>query len=252
MPKFFVNSNQINKDKIEILGTDVNHIRNVLRKNVGDIFEVCNKENGQNYLVEIEKYDRERIDCNILKILEKKEQSKLFIQVFQGLPKADKMELIIQKGVELGVSVITPVAMSRCVVKLNQKDEAKKIQRWKKISEVAAKQCGRDIVPQIDNVVKVSDICNMINDFDIVLVAYENEKDNSLKKELKELKALKRDEDDNYKVAIVIGPEGGLELEDVNSLEASGAKIITLGKRILRTETVALNMISIITYELET
>ena len=168
--------------------------------------------------------------------------------MFQGLPKADKMELIIQKGVELGVSAITPVAMKRSIVKITAKDEPKKIQRWQKISEVAAKQCGRSIIPKIDNIAKIQDICKIAKDYDIILVAYENEKENKLKYELQKLK---EESFGKLKIAIVIGPEGGLEPDDVNYLKENRAKIITLGNRILRTETVALNMISVITYELE-
>lgn len=248
MSKFFVKSSQIDKNKILILGEDVNHIKNVLRKSVGDSFEVCNQEDRQNYLVEIVKLHNDKIECNILEKLENKTESNLFIHVFQGLPKADKMELIIQKSVELGVSQITPVAMKRSIVKILPKDESKKIQRWQKISEVAAKQCGRSIIPKIDNIAKIQDICKMTNDYDIILVAYEIEKENKLKYELQKLKEVSSGQ---LKLAIVIGPEGGLEAEDVNFLKQHGAKIITLGNRILRTETVALSMISVITYELE-
>ena len=158
------------------------------------------------------------------------------------------MELVIQKSVELGVYDITPLQMKRCVVKLNEKDKAKKIQRWQKISEVAAKQCGRNIIPKINNIVNVKEVCNLCNEYDIVLIAYENEKENTLKKELKNLKKLDKEE---IKVAVIIGPEGGIAPEEIEMFEENGAKIITLGNRILRTETVALSVLSIIMYELE-
>lgn len=248
MPKFFVKNNQVDDNRIVILGEDVNHIKNVLRKSIGDSIEVCNQDNSQNYLVEITKIDQSEIDCKVIETLDNNTESNLFIHIFQGLPKADKMELIIQKSVELGASKITPVAMKRCIVKLSQKDEPKKIQRWQKISEVAAKQCGRSIIPKIDNVVKVQDVCTIAEDYDAVLVAYENEKENKLKNEIQ---SLKEKSNSNLKIAIVIGPEGGLELEDVELLKKKGAKVVTLGSRILRTETVALNMVSILTYELE-
>ena len=248
MPKFFVRSNQVSDNKIAILGEDVNHIRNVLRKNIGDTLEICNQDSSQNYLVKIELLEKERIDCKIIEKLEKETESNVYIHIFQGLPKADKMEYIIQKSVELGISKITPVAMKRSIVKLTPKDELKKIQRWQKISEVAAKQSGRNIIPEIDNVIKVSSICEITQDYDAVLVAYEKEEENSLKNELKKLRG---SQNITFKIAIVIGPEGGLEQDEVNLLQENGAKIVTLGKRILRTETVALNMISIIMYELE-
>ena len=248
MPKFFIKKDQINDNNLVILGRDVNHIKNVLRKSVGDCFEVCNQDDSQNYLVEIVEFYNNKIECSIIDNLENNTESNLFIHVFQGLPKADKMELIIQKGVELGASAITPVAMKRCIAKISAKDEHKKMQRWQKISEVAAKQCGRSIIPKINNIAKIQDICKIAKDYDILLIAYENEKKNKLKYELQKLKEKSLEK---LKIAIVIGPEGGLESDDVNYLKENGAKIITLGNRILRTETVALNMISVITYELE-
>ena len=160
------------------------------------------------------------------------------------------MEYIIQKSVELGVYDITPVEMKRCVVKLNEKDKSKKIERWQKISEVAAKQCGRDIIPQINNIINIKNICNLIQEYDMVLVAYENEEKNTLKEQLENIKK-QNNSKSKVKIGIIIGPEGGLEEKDVETLKENGAKVITLGRRILRTETVALNVLSIIMYELE-
>ena len=157
------------------------------------------------------------------------------------------MELVIQKGTELGVSEFIPVNFKRSIVKLSGKDEIKKIDRWNKISEIAAKQCGRDIIPKVRHIENVKDICSQISDYDIVLVAYELEKENYIKTEIQKIKGIK----DKYKIAIVIGPEGGIESEEINTLKESGAKIISLGKRILRTETVAMQVSSIIMYELE-
>ena len=248
MPKFFVAGNQINNNKIKIIGNDVNHIKNVLRQKSGDKITICDISKEQDYLCEIDKIEEKSIDCNIIEKLENNTESNVKVTIFQGLPKADKMELVIQKSVELGVYDITPLQMKRCVVKLNEKDKAKKIQRWQKISEVAAKQCGRNIIPKINNIVNVKEVCNLCNEYDIVLIAYENEKENTLKKELKNLKKLDKEE---IKVAVIIGPEGGIAPEEIEMFEENGAKIITLGNRILRTETVALSVLSIIMYELE-
>ena len=248
MPKFFVAGNQINNNKIKIIGDDVNHIKNVLRQKSGDKITICDISKEQDYLCEIDKIEEKSIDCNIIEKLENNTESNVKVTIFQGLPKADKMELVIQKSVELGVYDITPLQMKRCVVKLNEKDKAKKIQRWQKISEVAAKQCGRNIIPKINNIVNVKEVCNLCNEYDIVLIAYENEKENTLKKELKNLKKLDEEE---IKVAVIIGPEGGIAPEEIKMFEENGAKIITLGNRILRTETVALSVLSIIMYELE-
>lgn len=249
MPKFFVTQEQINGETIKIVGQDVNHIKNVLREKVGDELTICNSSKEQNYLCEIIGISEESIKCKIIKTLENNVESKIKVTIMQGLPKADKMELVIQKSVELGVYDIIPIEMKRCVVKLTDKDKPKKIQRWQKIAEVAAKQCGRDRIPKIETIINVKNICNLLEKYDIVLVAYENEKENTLKHELKNIK--EKSEKQEIKIAIIIGPEGGIAPEEVEQLKKDGAKSITLGKRILRTETVALNVLSIIMYELE-
>ena len=248
MPKFFVKTEQINNNEIIILGQDVNHIKKVLRLQKGDELHICNSQNGENFLCEINDFENENIICKIKEKIQEHVESNIEVMIFQGLPKADKMEYIIQKSVELGVHDITPIEMKRCVVKLNDKDKTKKIERWQKISEVASKQCGRDIIPKINNVINISNICSLIENYDILIVAYEIEKENTLKQQLTEIK---QQLIDNSIGKIVIGPEGGLEEKDVELLKQNGAKVITLGKRILRTETVALNVLSIIMYELE-
>ena len=224
----------------------MNHIKNVLRCQKGEHIEICNSETSKNYLCEINKIEKEEIECNILENIRRNVETDIKVTIFQGLPKADKMEYIIQKSVELGAYDITPVEMKRCIVKLNEKDKEKKIQRWQKIAEVAAKQCKRDIIPKINNITNVKLICNIIQNYDIILVAYEKEKERTLKSELKKIK-----EYNQKNIGIIIGPEGGLDEDDVKLLEESGAKVITLGNRILRTETVALNVLSNIMYELE-
>ena len=253
MLKFFVKQEQINGDIIIIQGQDVNHIKKVLRAKIGDELQICNSQNGENFLCDIKEIENEKILCKIKQEIEEKVESNIEVTIFQGLPKADKMEYIIQKSVELGVYDITPVEMKRCVVKLDEKDKNKKQVRWQKIAEVAAKQCGRDIIPQINKIINTKNICELIKKYDIVLVAYENEKEKTLKEQLKLIKEKmqKLEKDELIKIGIVIGPEGGLEERDVQDLKENGAKIITLGKRILRTETVALNVLSVIMYELE-
>lgn len=252
MPKFFVRQNQVDDGKIVINDQDVKHIRNVLRAKVGEELEICNSETGENFLCSILEFNKDKIWCNIEQKIQEETESNVKVTIFQGLPKADKMEYIIQKSVELGVYDITPVDMKRCVVKLDEKNANKKIERWQKISEVAAKQCGRNIIPQINNVINIKKLCEIVENYDIVLVAYENEENNSLKNELSQIKStIINNQSQELKIGIVIGPEGGLEKQDVENLKRSGAKIITLGKRILRTETVALNVLSIIMYELE-
>lgn len=246
MRKFFVKENQINNDKIEIIDEDVNHIKNVLRLSIGEKIKICDSDNKVNYICEISEISKQNVICNILETAQNEAEGNVELYIYQGLPKADKMELIIQKGTELGVNTFIPVAMKRSVVKLDGKDEIKKNERWQKIAEVAAKQCGRDLIPEVKHVQKISDIINDIKNYDLLMVAYELEETTYIKKELKAL-----DKKENYKIAIVIGPEGGLEPEEVEKIKSAGAKVISLGKRILRTETVAMQVASIIMYELE-
>ena len=249
MPRFFVRNEQVKEKTIEILGEDIKHIKNVLRKQIGDKLEICNQDTQKSYICEIEKLEDK---CILTKIIEelKKDDNKISVDIYQGLPKADKMELIIQKSVELGVNAIIPVAMKRCVVKIDPKDEIKKITRWQKIAESAAKQSGRSTIPEIKNIINIEKVNQLIKKYDSVIVAYENEKENTIKHELLILKE-KVKTNNKIEIAIVIGPEGGLEEKDVELLKQNGAKIVTLGNRILRTETVALNVLSVIMYELE-
>lgn len=250
MSKFFVKDNQINGNVIKIEGTDVNHIRNVLRAEIGNKIEVCNTDRGQSYFCKVTDIEKEYIECNIIEEIKFDTEPKVKVTIFQGIPKAEKMELIIQKSVELGVENIVPVEMKRCIVKL--KDECKKLDRWQKISEVAAKQCGRNKIPKVKLVINVENICNLVQDYDIVLLAYENEQKNTLKNEIQEIKKKINNYDkEEIKIGVIIGPEGGIEKTEKEKLEKSGVKSITLGKRILRTETVALNILSILMYELE-
>lgn len=246
MPKFFVPTNQIEKDKIVIQNDDVNHIKNVLRAKVDDKIDICDYNTSKNYVCKIEEIEDKVIRCKIIEEIDSNVESEVKVSIFQGIPKADKMELVIQKSVELGAYDITPIEMKRCVVKLKEKDKTKKIQRWQKISEVAAKQSGRDIIPNINNIININKLCEGLEKYDLVLVAYENEKINTLKNELTKIKNNKK-----VKIAVIIGPEGGIDKAEIEQLEKYSAKIVTLGNRILRTETVALNMLSIIMYELD-
>lgn len=250
MPKFFVRTKQINEDIITILDEDVNHIKNVLRANVNDIINVCNSENSKNYRCIIDRLENDKIICKIEDEILSDVEGRINLTIYQGLPKSDKMELIIQKSTELGVSEIIPLKMDRCVVVLDSKSESKKIDRWQKIAEVAAKQSGRDIIPKINNVMNVKQVCNLVKEYDAVLLAYENEKNNSIKNELIKLKEMCKDRE-KINIAVIIGPEGGIAEEDALMLKNAGAKVITLGNRILRTETVSLSVASIIMYELE-
>lgn len=246
MPKFFVESNQVKDNNIILFGEDVNHIANVLRKQVEDEINICNIVTSENFLCKIKEISKNQIKCDIIKHIKSEAEPNIELTVFQGLPKAEKMELIIQKCTELGAKHFIPVEMERCIVKLDNKTSLKKIERWKRVAETAAKQSGRDFIPDVENVINLQKLLNLIPKYDIVLLAYENEKNNTLKSILKKI-TIK----DNMKIAIIIGPEGGLEPKEVEKLQDVGAKTITLGKRILRTETAGFAITSIIMYEFE-
>jgi len=246
MPKFFIKNEQIEDNKIKIIGEDVNHIANVLRKQIGDTLNICNIDTSENFFCMIKSIDKYLIKCDIIEKKKSTTEPNAKITIFQGLPKAEKMELIIQKCTELGVSNFVPVSMERCVVKLDSKTENKKIERWQKIAETAAKQSGRDIIPKVENLINLKKLCNLIQKYDIVLLANENEEEYTLKQALKTL-----GKGQNLHIGVIIGPEGGIDSEEVEQLKQSGAISITLGKRILRTETVGISISSIILYELE-
>ena len=246
MSKFFVKVNQINNNSINIIGEDVNHIANVLRMKKEDELQVCNQETGENYVTKITSFSKEKIECEIVKKIDKTVESNVNITLFQGIPKFDKMELIIQKNTEVGIKKIVPVLMERTVVKLDEKTINKKRERWQKIAEVASKQSMRDIIPKVENVVKVKDIEKQ--NYDAILVAYENEDKNMLKSELIKLKNTQKEK---YNIAIVIGPEGGISEKEIEILRNTGAIFVSLGKRILRTETAGIVMAGNIMYELE-
>ena len=244
MPKFFIKSENLKEnEEIWITGNDVNHIKNVLRKKTDDLLNVCNSDTSQNYEVKILKLFDDKIICKIISNKISNSESELNLTIYQGLPKADKMELIIQKCTELGVKEIVPTIMKRSVVKLKEKDKENKINRWQKIAEVAAKQSGRDFIPKINNIINFNQID--YQKYDRVLVLYENENKLSIKQVINELKTEKI-----LNLAIVIGPEGGFDEKEIQDLNQPNISIVTLGKRILRTETVALVVSGILMYEL--
>ena len=270
MSKFFVANQQIQNGMITIIGEDVNHITNVLRLQRKDELFVCDKENGVTYKTTITELEKEAVICKIIEKIPDTTESNVRVTIFQGLPKADKMEYIIQKTTELGVKDIVPVRMKRCIVKLEGKDETKKIDRWQKIAEVAAKQSGRDRIPKVENIIHIEQLKEQISNFDLFLIAYEEEKENTLKNELSKLhsnrikkevdlfKKMKSEDRFQYyglkeelTVGVVIGPEGGLDKQEVEILQQNGAKIVTLGKRILRTETAPIAILSNIMYEFD-
>lgn len=204
MSKFFVKNNQIKENNITIIGDSFNHIKNVLRLKANEQIQICNIDNQTNYLCEIKEILKDSINCNIIQELDNNTETNVYINIFQGLPKADKFEWIIEKCTEIGVSEFTPLKMERCVVKIeDEKSQEKKISRWQKIAQSASMQSGRNIIPKVCNIVKFEELQNYIKDYDIVLVAYENEKQNTLKNELRKISNKTQ-----IKIAVIIGPEG--------------------------------------------
>lgn len=245
MQHFFVIPEQVGETEIYVTGQDVNHMKNVLRMKIGEQVEISDG-NNKKYLCEVSAYEEEQAVLRILKIREADTELKSRLYLFQGLPKNDKMELIVQKAVELGAYEVIPVSMKRCVVKLDAKKAAKKVERWNSISESAAKQAGRSIIPNVSDVVSYREALERAEQLDVILVPYE------LEEGMAETKKLLHQIQPGQSVGIFIGPEGGFEREEVEQAIEAGAHPVTLGRRILRTETAGFTMLSILMFELET
>ncbi len=236
MYNFFVNKTQKQGDCYFITGADFNHIKNVLRMNAGDTFLVS--EEGVSNLCEINAFENDIVIAKIIEEDYNDTNLPIKIYLFQGLPKADKMELIIQKTVELGVEGIIPVEMNRCVVKLDDKKKKSKVARWQGISESAAKQSKRNVIPEISDVLTYKEALAKAKELDLLLVPYESKNGmEDTKSALAEIKS-------GMSVGILIGPEGGFEESEVDQALQMGGKVISLGKRILRTETAAITAVA--------
>ena len=244
MSHFFINSSQVGKDLLTIVGDDVNHMKNVLRMRSGEAFTAAD-ENGIFYRCEVEELDKQQVTAKILWKEEGSSELSSKIYLFQGLPKSDKMELIIQKAVELGAYQIVPVATRRAIVKLDAKKEASKLKRWQAIAEGAAKQSGRMLIPEISEVKTYKEALQMAKQLDVNVIPYECAKGMAGTREI--FQSIKP----GMSVGIFIGPEGGFEQSEVEMAKELGISPVTLGKRILRTETAGLTTLSILMYLLE-
>ena len=244
MQQFCAEPSWIRENKIYMQGADVNHIKNVLRRKPGDDVRV-NDGRGKTYLCCISSYEEQTAVLDILKELDSDTELPSRIILFQGLPKGDKMEWIVQKAVELGAYSIVPFAAKRSVVKLDEKKAAKKQARWQLIAKGAAEQSGRGIIPEVSTVRTFAEALGMAGELDVVLIPYE------LEEGMKETVRILEEIAPGQSVGIFIGPEGGFEEEEVERAKAAGAHAVTLGKRILRTETAGLTALSILMYHLE-
>lgn len=245
MSTFYIKENQIINNKVHMVGEDVNHIKNVLRYKIGDTLDVCD-ENGIRYHTKILNMSTESIVLEIFEVSEETTESNIKVTLFQGLPKSDKMDLIIQKCTELGVHEFVPTITERVIVKLDEKSEKKKIERWQKIAKEAATQSGRQKIPHIENIINLKNSIEKLSKYDIVIVPYECEKENYIKNTLKKM------DESLKKIAIVIGPEGGFSDNDINLLSnLKNLKKVSLGPRILRTETAGFATLAMLMYELD-
>lgn len=239
MFRYFCADDKIINNRVTVEGGDAKHLKTILRAQQGDKISVVTE--SKEYIAEIEEINKEEINCNLLEEIATNNETKINITLCQGIPKQTKMETIIQQNVELGVKSFIPLITERTVVKLNEKDrEQKKLNRWQKIAKESAKQSKRNIIPTVDSIVTVKELIEKLKSEDAeVIVPYELENVKLLKEVLQEPKQ-------NY--YIVIGPEGGFDIKEIEMLQEIGAHIVTLGKRILRTETAGIVTASVVMY----
>ena len=244
MYHFYTERSNITEKTITILGDDVNHIKNVLRMKPGDEIIICDSR-GTDHHSKILSLDNTKIEAEILSSGISEAEMDFRVHLFQGLPKKDKMEMIIQKSVELGVYEIVPVFTKRVIVKLDdKKKEETKLKRWQAISESAAKQSGRGMIPRIEACMSFKEALSYASKMNLVLIPYENAPNTreDMKEYLKRIISIEPDTD----VAVFIGPEGGFEPGEVEEAVSKGAVPISLGKRILRTETAGIMLLSVL------
>ena len=243
MDRFFVKKQNINLDTNSCIieGEDVKHISKVLRCKIGEELEICDNDNNE-YICEITEIDKSTVTLNILEKVDVKRESDLKIKVYQGLPKGPKMEMILQKLTEVGVDEIILVQTKRSVVKVDDKKEDKKIERWERIIYEAAKQSKRGKIPKLRGVLSFKEaLCDMQNN-DFNIAPYENERTKSIKQAIKSL--------DINNIGIFVGPEGGFDESEIEAIENINGQSVSLGPRILRTETASVVASSIVLYEL--
>lgn len=243
MDRFFVEKKNVNLENNTCIieGEDVKHISKVLRCRVGEELEICDNDNNE-YICEITNIDKSQVNLNVLKRVDIKRESDLKIKVYQGLPKGPKMEMILQKLTEVGVDEIILVQTKRTVVKVDDKKEDKKIERWERIIYEAAKQSKRGKIPKLRGVLSFKEALADMKENDFNIAPYENEKTKTIKQ------AIKGKYINN--IGIFVGPEGGFEDTEINAIEEIGGQSVSLGPRILRTETASLVASSIVLYEL--
>lgn len=244
MHHFFAAPEEIGEEYVRITGTDVNHIKNVLRMKPGETVLISDGQ-GRDYCCEIDKIADAEVFVKITDDHYEGTEPVSEFYLFQGLPKSDKMEMIVQKAVELGVKEIIPVATKRAVVKLDEKKAGKKTERWQAIAESAAKQSRRGIIPKVKSVLNFKEALSYAQELDVNIIPYENFKD------MTETRCVLDKIHENMKVGIFIGPEGGFDEAEVELALKNQVSPISLGKRILRTETAGMAILAILMFRLE-
>lgn len=244
MHRFFIQHSQIQGSRLYVEGTDVNHIKNVLRMKRGDQVMVSDGE-GMQYLCALESFTDGLVWFEIVDTWKENRELSSKLYLFQGLPKSDKMELIIQKATELGVYEVVPVVTGRTVVRLDEKKAQKKTARWNAIAESAAKQSGRSRIPRVREAMTFSEALASAGELDVLLIPYEKAEGMEATRQV--IEGIRS----GQSVGIFIGPEGGFEEAEVEQAVALGAAPVTLGRRILRTETAGFVMLSMLLYHLE-
>lgn len=244
MHRFYVENFNGTGNTVDITGGDVNHIKNVLRLKNGDEI-IVGDGSGNDYTCRIESMEKDRVTAVICDVTRNAAELETKIILFQGMPKSDKLEFIIQKAVELGVYEIVPVITKRTIVKIEKNKEEKKLERYNAIAASAAKQSGRGVIPRIMPFMSFPEALSYAKGFDMSIIPYENAKDMEYARNvIQDIKGKKT-------LGIFIGPEGGFAEEEVGDAVSMGAKCISLGGRILRTETAGLAALSIIMFEID-
>lgn len=243
MDRFFVEKKNVNLENNTCIieGEDVKHISKVLRCKIGEEIEVCDKDNTE-YICEITNINKDIVELNILDKVDIKREADVRIRLYQGLPKGPKMEMILQKLTEVGVDEIILVQTKRSVAKVDEKKEDKKIERWERIIYEAAKQSKRGIIPKLRGVLSFKEALEDMKNNDMNICPYENERTVSIKSAIKDA--------DINTIGIFVGPEGGFEEEEIVNIQDIDSKVVSLGPRILRTETASVVASSIVLYEL--
>lgn len=245
MYRFFVEPEACKGETILISGSDWNHMKNVLRLKTGEQIRISDGTDRE-YICEIQAYTSTEAVVKIVDVLGCSAELPVAITLYQGYPKADKLELIIQKAVELGAVRIVPVMTKRSVVKLDEKKAAKRLERYNAIALSAAKQSGRGVIPVVDRIMSFTEALEDAGSLEMNLIPYEDARG------IEYARRVLRQIPGRKSLGIFIGPEGGFEEQEIAAAKAIGAECITLGHRILRTETAGMALLSILMFELET